>query len=85
MVLADRVDIILRQQQPALYPVTKVEAKADSSGKPSFSARYQNLQALPCNSRGVDCKVAAQAFIAYLQARPELWLQQREPTVTLQQ
>ena len=81
----DRVDMILRQQQPALYPVTKVEAKADSSGKPSFSARYQNLQALPCDSKGVDCKVAAQAFIAYLRARPELWRQQREPTVTLQQ
>ncbi|MDX1392058.1 MAG: bifunctional metallophosphatase/5'-nucleotidase, partial [Rheinheimera sp.] len=43
----DRVDIILRQQQPMLYPVTKVEATADGSGKLSYAARYQNLPALP--------------------------------------
>jgi 5'-nucleotidase len=80
----DRVDIVLRQQQAALYPVMKVEARADSSGKLSYAARYPNLPALPCDSDGVDCKVAAQAFIDYLQAKPELWQQQREPTVTLQ-
>ena len=80
----DRVDLVLRQQQVALYPVTKVEATADSSGKFSYTARYPNLPALPCDSMGVDCKVAAQAFIDYLQAKPELWQQQREPTVTLQ-
>ena len=80
----DRVDIVLRQQQAALYPVMKVEARADSSGKLSYAARYPNLPALPCDSEGVDCKVAAKAFIDYLQAKPELWQQQREPTVTLQ-
>ncbi|MEW5681585.1 MAG: bifunctional metallophosphatase/5'-nucleotidase [Pseudomonadota bacterium] len=80
----DRVDLVLRQQQAALYPVMKVEARSDSSGKLSFAARYPNLPALPCDSMGVDCKVAAQAFIDYLQAKPELWQQQREPTVTLQ-
>ncbi|HEX5792431.1 MAG TPA: 5'-nucleotidase C-terminal domain-containing protein, partial [Rheinheimera sp.] len=80
----DRVDMILRQQQPALYPVTKVEATADSSGKLSFAARYHNVAALPCDSDGIDCKVAAQAFINYLQDKPALWQQQREATVTLQ-
>lgn len=79
----DRVDIILRHKQPALYPVTSVDALSDSSGKLSFTARYHNLAELPCDSEGVDCKVAAQAFIDYLRARPELWQQQREPTVTL--
>ena len=80
---SDRVDIILRQQQVALYPVMQVEATKDSSGGRAFSARYHNVAALPCKTEGVDCKVAAQAFIEYLQAKPDLWQQQREPTVTL--
>ena len=79
----DRVDIILRQQQIALYPVIRVDAVSDSSGKVSFAARYHNVPALPCDSEGVDCKVAAQAFIDYLRAYPQLWQQQRQPTVTL--
>ncbi|GAB2929014.1 bifunctional metallophosphatase/5'-nucleotidase [Rheinheimera gaetbuli] len=81
---SDRLDIILRQQQVALYPVKRVTAKQDSSGQKSFSTQYHNVATLPCKTDGVDCKVAAQAFIEYLQARPDLWQQQREPTVTLQ-
>lgn len=81
---SNRLDIVLRRQQVALYPVTRVEATQDSSGARSFSARYHNVAALPCKTDGVDCKVAAQAFIEYLQAKPDLWQQQREPTVTLQ-
>ncbi|MGP9800802.1 bifunctional metallophosphatase/5'-nucleotidase [Rheinheimera sp. NSM] len=81
---SNRLDIILRQQQVALYPVTRVEATQDSSGTQSFSARYHNVAALPCKTDGVDCKVAAQAFIEYLRTNPALWQQQREPTVTLQ-
>lgn len=81
---SNRLDIILRRQQVALYPVKRVEATQDSSGARSFRARYHNVAALPCKSDGVDCKVAAQAFIEYLQATPDLWQQQREPAVTLQ-
>ncbi|KUM52886.1 bifunctional metallophosphatase/5'-nucleotidase [Rheinheimera sp. EpRS3] len=81
---SDRQDIILRHQQPQLYPVARVEAVQDSSGAQSFSARYRNSDGLPCKTEGVDCKVAAQAFIDYLKANPQLWQQKREPTVTLQ-
>lgn len=81
---SDRQDIILRHQQPRLYPVARVEAVQDSSGAQSFSARYRNGGVLPCKAEGVDCKVAAQAFIDYLKANPQLWQQKREPTVTLQ-
>jgi 5'-nucleotidase len=80
---SDRQDIILRHQQPQLYPVARVEAVQDSSGAQSFSARYHNSDGLPCKTEGVDCKVAAQAFIDYLKANPQLWQQKREPTVTL--
>ena len=79
----DRLDMVLRQQQVALYPVMQVEAKQDSSGQQSFSARYHNVAELPCKTTGVECKVAAQAFIEYLRAKPDLWQQQREATVTL--
>ncbi|MEH8018252.1 bifunctional metallophosphatase/5'-nucleotidase [Rheinheimera muenzenbergensis] len=81
---SDRLDIILRQQHVALYPVTRVEATKDSSGGRAFSARYHNVATLPCKTESVDCKVAAQAFIEYLQAKPDLWQQKREPTVTLE-
>ncbi|MBZ9611071.1 bifunctional metallophosphatase/5'-nucleotidase [Rheinheimera maricola] len=80
---SDRLDIILRQQQVVLYPVKRVIAIQDSSGQQSFTTQYHNVAALPCKTDGVDCKVAAQAFIAYLRANPALWQQQREPTVTL--
>ena len=80
---SDRQDIILRHQQPQLYPVARVEAVQDSSGAQSFSARYHNVAELPCKTTGVECKVAAQAFIDYLRAKPDLWQQQREATVTL--
>ena len=69
--------------QPQLYPVARVEAEQDSSGAQSFSARYHNSDGLPCKTEGVDCKVAAQAFIDYLKANSQLWQQKREPTVTL--
>lgn len=81
---SDRLDIILRRQQVALYPVKRVTATQDSSGQQSFTTQYHNVAALPCKTDGVDCKVAAQAFIDYLRANPTLWQQQREPTVTLQ-
>lgn len=81
---SDRLDIILRQQQVALYPVKRVTAIQDSTGQQSFKTQYHNVAALPCKTDGVDCKVAAQAFIEYLRTNPALWQQQREPTVTLQ-
>ena len=81
---SDRLDIILRQQQVALYPVKRVAAIQDSTGQQSFNTQYHNVAALPCKTDDVDCKVAAQAFIEYLRANPALWQQQREPTVTLQ-
>jgi 5'-nucleotidase len=81
---SDRLDIILRQQQVALYPVKRVVATQDSTGQRSFTTQYHNVAALPCKTDGVDCKVAAQAFIEYLRTNPALWQQQREPTVTLQ-
>lgn len=81
---SDRQDIILRQQQVVLYPVKRVTAVQDSSGQRSFNTQYHNVAALPCKTDGVDCKVAAQAFIEYLRANPALWQQQREPTVTLE-
>ncbi len=80
---SDRLDIILRQQQVALYPVKRVVATQDSTGQQSFTTQYHNVAALPCKTDGVDCKVAAQAFIEYLRTNPALWQQQREPTVTL--
>ncbi|MBU1309228.1 MAG: bifunctional metallophosphatase/5'-nucleotidase [Gammaproteobacteria bacterium] len=80
---SDRLDIILRQQQVALYPVKRVTAIQDSTGQQSFTTQYHNVAALPCKTDGVDCKVAAQAFIEYLRTNPALWQQQREPTVTL--
>lgn len=82
-VQTDRLDIILRQQQAALYPVVQVEENRDSSGQRSFSTRYHNVLELPCKTAGVECNVTAQAFIDYLGAKPDLWQQQREPTVTL--
>lgn len=81
---SDRLDIILRQQQVALYPVKRVTAIQDSTGQQSFTTQYHNVATLPCKTDGVDCKVAAQAFIEYLRTNPALWQQQREPTVTLQ-
>lgn len=81
---SDRQDIVLRHQQPQLYRVARVDAVQDSSGAQSFSARYHNSARLPCKTEGVDCKVAAQAFIDYLKANPQLWQQKREPTVTLE-
>lgn len=81
---SDRQDIILCQQHVALYPVKRVTATQDSSGQRSFTTQYHNVAALPCKADGVDCKVAAQAFIEYLRANPALLQQQREPTVTLQ-
>ena len=80
---SDRQDIILHHNLPRLYPVARVEATQDSSGAQSFSARYRNGGVLPCKTEEVDCKVAAQAFIDYLKANPQLWQQKREPTVTL--
>ncbi|NRQ42421.1 bifunctional metallophosphatase/5'-nucleotidase [Rheinheimera sp. YQF-2] len=80
---SDRLDIILRRQQVALYPVKRVTAIQDSTGQQSFKTQYHNVAALPCKTDGVDCKVAAQAFIEYLRTNPALWQQQREPTVTL--
>jgi 5'-nucleotidase len=81
---SDRLDIILRRQQVALYPVKRVTAIQDSTGQQSFKTQYHNVAALPCKTDGVDCKVAAQAFIEYLRTNPALWQQQREPTVTLE-
>lgn len=80
---SDRHDIILREQQPQLYPVRRVEALQDSSTVQAFKVQYLDSDGLPCKTAGVDCKVAAQAFIDFLKANPALFEQQREPTVTL--
>tara|TARA_R110002126_G_scaffold15185_17_gene62557 strand:+ start:2814 stop:4865 length:2052 start_codon:yes stop_codon:yes gene_type:complete len=79
----DRIDIIIEQQQLALYPVRRVAVKTDSSGQQAFVPEYQQSAGLPCKTPGNDCKVAALAMINYLKATPVLWQQERVPTVTL--
>ncbi|WP_372627013.1 bifunctional UDP-sugar hydrolase/5'-nucleotidase [Arsukibacterium sp.] len=79
----DRIDIIIEQQQVAIYPLSKVEAIIDSSGQQAFVPQYQKVSGLPCKTPGNDCKVAAAAMIDYLKATPALWQQKRVPTVTL--
>ncbi|MAD77039.1 MAG: bifunctional metallophosphatase/5'-nucleotidase [Rheinheimera sp.] len=79
----DRIDVIIEQQQVAIYPLSKVEAITDSSGQQAFVPHYQQAAGLPCKIPGNDCKVAAAAMIDYLKATPALWQQERVPTVTL--
>ncbi|WP_213994667.1 5'-nucleotidase C-terminal domain-containing protein [Arsukibacterium sp.] len=79
----DRIDVIIEQQQLAIYPLKRVEAITDSSGQQAFVPQYQQADGLPCKTAGNDCKVAAAAMIDYLKATPTLWQQQRQPTVTL--
>lgn len=79
----DRIDVIIEQQQLAIYPLNRVEAITDSSGQQAFVPQYQQAEGLPCKVAGNDCKVAAAAMIDYLKATPTLWQQQRQPTVTL--
>ncbi|WP_290616857.1 MULTISPECIES: bifunctional metallophosphatase/5'-nucleotidase [unclassified Arsukibacterium] len=79
----DRIDLIIEQQQLAIYPLNRVGVKTDSSGQNAFMPHYQNTAGLPCKIPGNDCKVAALAMINYLKATPVLWQQQRPPTVTL--
>ncbi|CAM3834128.1 bifunctional metallophosphatase/5'-nucleotidase [Rheinheimera salexigens] len=85
---SDRVDIILQStqaiQQPSVFAVKRVNAKQDSSGAMSYLAEYKDVPSLPCKAENTDCKAAAQAFIDYLQAKPNLWQTPRQPTVTLQ-
>lgn len=80
---SDRRDIILQHGQPAVFSVNKVIATADSSGALSFSVVYNDIEKLPCDAQGTDCKVAARAVIDYLKATPSVLLQPRQPTVTL--
>ncbi|MDP5141653.1 bifunctional metallophosphatase/5'-nucleotidase [Rheinheimera baltica] len=80
---SDRLDVILQDKQPHVYAVKRVIASQDSSGAVSYKAEYLAVPALPCKTSASDCKAAAQAFIEYLQANPELWQTPREPTVTL--
>lgn len=79
----DRIDVIIEQQQLAIYPVNRVEAITDSSGQQAFVPHYQQADSLPCKVAGNDCKVAAAAMIDYLKGVPTLWQQKRQPTVTL--
>jgi 5'-nucleotidase len=79
----DRLDLIIEQQQLAIYPVQRVEAVTDSSGQQAFVPHYQHAAGLPCKVAGNDCKVAAAAMIDYLKAMPTLWQQHRPNTVTL--
>jgi 5'-nucleotidase len=83
----DRIDIILQdvlqQQQASVFTVARVNAKQDSSGAMSYQAEYHTVPQLPCQAANTDCKVAAQAFIDYLKAKPNLWQIPRQPTVTL--
>jgi 5'-nucleotidase len=80
---SDRLDVIVQQQRPRVYPVKQVLARQDSSGSLSFKALYRDVAELPCHEQNSDCKVAARALIDYLQAKPLLWQQAREVTVTL--
>lgn len=79
----DRIDVIIAQQQLAIYPVSRVEAKTDASGQRAFIPQYQQGTGLPCKVAGNDCKVAALAMIDYLKATPVVWQQPRPATVTL--
>ncbi|KKO46092.1 5'-nucleotidase [Arsukibacterium ikkense] len=79
----DRIDLIIEQQQLAIYPLSRVQAITDSSGQQAFVPHYQQVVGLPCDIAGNDCKVAALAVIDYLKATPALWQQPRPATVTL--
>ena len=79
----DRVDVIIRAGQSEVFAVQQVLARQDAQGATSFNTRYKTVTTLPCKEAGVDCKVAAQAVIDYLQAKPQLFGQPRPATVTL--
>ena len=80
----DRRDLIMVQGKPVAFEVERVVASTDSRGQQAFQPVYASSQNLPCAASGTDCKTAAQAFIDYLRAHPELWQQPRPATVTLQ-
>jgi 5'-nucleotidase len=82
--LTDRQDVILLEGQPTAFAVERVQVSTDSRGQQAFLPVYRNSSGLPCAESGIDCKAAAQAFIDYLRAHPELWQQPRPATVTLQ-
>ncbi|HSG52919.1 MAG TPA: 5'-nucleotidase, partial [Rheinheimera sp.] len=79
----DRVDVVLTAGQAEVFAVQQVLAQQDAQGATSFSALYETVSGLPCKDANVDCKVAAQAVIDYLQAKPQLFQQPRPATVTL--
>lgn len=79
----DRQDLILVDGKVTGFNVQRVNAQTDASGQQAFTVEYAKVADLPCKEATVDCKVAAQAFIDYLRAEPDLWQKQRAPTVTL--
>jgi 5'-nucleotidase len=80
---SQRVDVILQDERPVIYPLTALEPRVSGSGDITFSAQYAHGEELPCDSTATDCKVAARAVIEYLIANPAVINNNRLPTVTL--
>lgn len=80
---SQRIDVILQDQHPSVFPLTDLERRVTGSGDITYSARYAHGDTLPCDNSGSDCKVAARAVIEYLASFPEVINEPGLPTVTL--
>lgn len=80
---SQRIDVILQNQHPVVFPLTALERLVSDSGETTFRAQYAHGDTLPCDASGTDCKVAAHAVIEYLFYYPGVINNIRLPTVTL--